>query len=184
MRTHLIIDGYNLMGARGEIGPGATFDSRIVRETLLEDLAMYHQRKGYAITVVFDAWRERGQLEQQEHRPGLHILYTKGGEKADQVIQRMVRRYGHACVVVSSDTEIMHTAQDHGAFVLTSQEFQGKLRSKGGQNENRTMNAGSSINLSCIKNEDEPKISRSDKKGNPRKLPKAQRRRNRRIKGF
>jgi len=57
MATHLIIDGYNLLGARGQVGP----DVESASEFLLRDLSYYRQRKGHLITVVFDGWQqERG----------------------------------------------------------------------------------------------------------------------------
>ena len=184
MAMHVIIDGYNLLGVRGHIGPGSSFDGDHVRETLLQELRLYRQRKGHPLTVVFDAWRQRGGMENREHRSGVQVVYSSGGEQADQVIQRMARRYGRECMVVSSDLEIQHTAQDHGAMVMSSQEFQGKLKSATqgsvtGPGRTRTL-----IQSRFGKDEDEPVPRRPDKKGNPRKLPKAQRKRNRQLKGF
>ena len=184
MPVHVIIDGYNLLGVRGQVGPGSSVDGEQVRDTLLQELTLYRQRKGHSITVVFDAWKERGGLEHREHRTGIQVVYTRGGEKADQVIQRMVRRYGRDCVVVSSDLEICHTAKDHGAFVLTSQEFQGKLKVAGAGRVTTADKAGLSVESSYGKDDEEPVQRRPDKKGNPRKLPKAQRKRNRQLRGF
>lgn len=181
---HVIIDGYNLLGLRGQVGPGSSLDGDRVRDTLIQELTLYRQRKGHPITVVFDAWRERGGLEHHEHRAGVQVVYTRGGEKADQVIQRMARRYGKDCVVVSSDVEIRHTAEDHGAFVMTSQEFQGKLKSPVRSPPKGTGTVGAVIPPEFGKDEDEPVRGGSDKKGNPRKLPKAQRKRNRQLRGF
>ena len=183
MPVHIIIDGYNLLGVRGQIGPGLSFDGERTRETLLEELILYGRRKGHPITVVYDAWRERGKLEHREHRSGVEVLYTRGGEQADQVIQRMARRYGRACAVVSSDLEIQHTAQDHGALVIPSQEFQGKLQSVV-RRPTGAVGVRSLRQHTFEKDEDEPGRRRSDKKGNPRKLPKAQRKRNRQLRGF
>ncbi|MFB3107741.1 MAG: NYN domain-containing protein [Candidatus Binatia bacterium] len=181
MAIHLIIDGYNLLGVLGHVG--TTDDGERFRDSLLRDLSMYRQRKGHPITVVFDAWREKTGTEHREFWAGVEVVYTKGGEKADQVIQRLARQYGRDCAVVSSDLEIVSTARSHGAFVMKSQEFQVKLQ---GARKGRTQPAGPKLRSASLmlKQEEEPLPKRPDKKGNPRKLPKAIRNRNRRLKGF
>ncbi len=134
------------------------------------------------MTVVFDAWREPTGLEHQENRTGVRVVFTKRGERADQVIQRLAREYGRACAVVSSDLEIIQTAKSHGAFVMKSQEFKVKLDSLG----NAKSHAGKGVAPAqpWPKPEEESPPARLDKKGNPRKLPKAVRNRNRQLRGF
>lgn len=121
MPTHLIIDGYNLLGG-SEIRSGHLESSR---EMLLHDLAAYRHRKRHLITVVFDGWQQGRSTEQREHRAGLQVIYSRRGERADQVIQRLAREYGSDCAVVSSDHEIINAAKACGAFVMGSQEFAG-----------------------------------------------------------
>ena len=128
MALHLIIDGYNLLALTGRIGAGTRLDSEIARESFLRDLASYRQRKSHAITVVFDGWQQGWGTEQREHRLGLEIIFSRRGEKADQVIQRLAAEFGSACAVVSSDREIINVATAQGAFVMKAQEFIGKLR--------------------------------------------------------
>ncbi len=70
MPTHLIIDGYNVLGRLG------TFSSHIesARESLLRDLAAYRHRKNHPITVVFDGWQQGQPTEGREHRAGLEVI--------------------------------------------------------------------------------------------------------------
>ena len=136
------------------------------------------------MTVVFDAWREQTGLERHEHRTGVQVVYTKRGERADQVIQRLAREYGRACAVVSSDLEIIQTAKAHGAFVMKSQEFQEKLEFLGNEKPGGGKSQPLSTTPRWTKIEDESPQGRPDKKGNPRKLPKAVRARNRQLRGF
>ena len=184
MPVSLIIDGYNLLGVRGKIGPGTSFDGDCLREILLQELSLYTQRKSYSITVVFDAWRARGGLEHGEHRSGVQVLYTRGGERADQVIQRMARKLGRDCVVVSSDLEIQYTAKDHGAFVLTSREFQEKLHAALQGRISASPRTPNSTQFVFGKDEGEPVRLPKPKKGNPRKLPKTLRKRHNQLRGF
>lgn len=171
MATHLIIDGYNLLG-RTE---GFSHSLESARESLLQTLAAYRHRKIHSITVVFDGWQQRHPTEQHEHRAGVHIIYSKRGERADQVIQRLARKFGAACAVVSSDHDVMRSANASGAFALTAQEFALKLWTGpgGGVVMHKELDTGEGL----------PRRD-PNKKGNPRKLPKALRRRTRQLKRF
>src|SRR3954453_13090000 len=111
MPLHLIVDGYNLSAQTGRIGAGTSLHSETARERLLRDLATYRQRKSHAITVVFDGWQQGWGIEQRQHRLGLEIIFSRRGEKADQVIQRLAAEFGSACAVVSSDHEIIAFAK-------------------------------------------------------------------------
>lgn len=183
MAMHVIIDGYNLLGVRGWGTKSSSSDGERFREQLIQDLSGYRHRKGHPLTLVFDAWREPTG-EHHEHRSGVQVIYTKAGERADQVIQRMARQYGRDCVVVSSDLEIVSTAKDHGALTISAQEFQGKLHLVGSVGRAGKYAVKPSASTAYGKVDDEPSIKRPDKKGNPRKLPKAQRNRNRQLRGF
>ena len=173
MPTHLIVDGYNVLAGAGNLS--GNLES--AREMLVRDLASYRHRKNHLITVVFDGWQQGQPSEQREHRAGVQIIYSKRGERADQVIQRLAREYGADCAVVSSDHEIVNAAKAHGAFVMGSQEFVRKLRplsSATGALPNKELD---------VESTDRPKRG-PEKKGNPRKLPKAQRQRDRRLRRF
>lgn len=182
MPLTILIDGYNVLGALGKQRSEQASAADEAREALITRLSLYSQRKGHPVTVVFDAWRETTGLEHHENRTGVRVVFTKRGERADQVIQRLAREYGRACAVVSSDLEIIQTAKSHGAFVMKSQEFKVKLESLG----NAKPQAGKSVSPAqpWTKSEEESPPARLDKKGNPRKLPKAVRNRKRRLRGF
>jgi predicted RNA-binding protein with PIN domain len=158
----------------GQIG---SQDGEAIRETLLQDLSRYHQRMGHPVTVVFDAWRQIGGIQRQEHRAGVTVIFSRQGEQADQVIQKMVRDFKGECVVVSSDHEIMNTARAHGAMVMTSQEFWPKLRRPTSPPVSRSTFKAQDEETDSLKN-------RTKKKGNPHKLPKAKRKRIRNLGKF
>jgi len=177
MATHLIIDGYNLLAVTERINAGGGRHSEAAREALLRELAAYRQRKGHALTVVFDGWQQGASCEGREHRLGVQVIYSKRGERADQVIQRLAREYGSDCAVVSSDHEIVATARSHGAFVMSAQEFSGKLEMLGGA-------VGAVPHKELDQGDDLRPIRGPDKKGNPRKLPKSRRQRSRQLRRF
>jgi len=177
MTLHLIIDGYNLLAQISRIGGETSLRSEMARESFLRDLSAYRQRKSHVITVVFDGWQQGWGTERREHRLGLEVIFSRRGEKADQVIQRLAAEFGSDCAVVSSDREIVDFAREQGAFVMKAQEFVEKLRE--GSNS-----PGVSTHKELDTGEDLRPKRGPEKRGNPRKLPKAQRQRSRQLKRF
>jgi predicted RNA-binding protein with PIN domain len=170
---HLIIDGYNVLGLTRRLSDRLESS----RQDFLWALASYQHRTRHSITVVFDGWLHGQPKEQREHQAGVEVIYSKRGEKADQVIQRLVREYGSDCAIVSSDHEIVNVARSHRALVMGAQEFAGKM--------SRSV---ASVGAVPHKELDEGDDTRPDrgpkKKGNPRKLPKSQRRLQAQLKRF
>ena len=108
-------------------------------------------------------------------------MYSAEGERADQVIQQLIRQYGKESAVVSSDLEVTNGARAFGAFVIRSQEFLGRLQ-RGSQSKGSFRLARGKPEA---KDDSEDVVMRpKDKKGNPRKLPKKLRQRNRIMKRF
>ncbi len=177
MATTLIIDGYNLLGARHPTQHKENTLSESGREELLRMLAAYRQRKGHAILVVFDGWRTGSTLEQHERRLGIDVVYSRRGERADQVIQRLAWDHGTSCAVVSSDHEVVNSARIAGAFVISATEFWSRLHTLSSDRDRQRFKELDSEREAPFK-------ARSEKKGNPRKLPKSQRKRRQQLKGF
>ena len=178
---HLIIDGYNVLGAMGlppqhVVGQGETH-----RDQFVARLSLYAQAIHCPITVVFDAWRQPGSRGQTSHQAGVTVIYSAQDEKADQVIQQLIRQYGKETAVVSSDLEVINVARAFGAFVIRSQEFLVRLRPGG-----RKKNVGGAFRGKPEAKDDQEDVMprAKDKKGNPRKLPKKLRQRNRIMKRF
>ncbi|HWP60590.1 MAG TPA: NYN domain-containing protein [Candidatus Acidoferrales bacterium] len=161
MAIQIIVDGYNLIGARA----GLRGNLERQREALLERLQRYHDRRGHPIIVVFDGWRSGWINEIEEKRDGLTVIFSRQGEKADDVIQRLAREFGDASVVVSSDRELQLAVQQTGATVVYASEFERKLRQAG----------------SVEPGPDPSEPPRAEKKGNPRKLSKSERKRRQRL---
>jgi hypothetical protein len=79
--------------------------------------------------------------------------------------------------VVSSDREIVNVATAQGAFVMKAQEFIGKLQGPSSLSR-------ASLHKELDTGEDLRPKRGPEKRGNPRKLPKALRQRNRQLKRF
>jgi predicted RNA-binding protein with PIN domain len=178
---HLIIDGYNVLGAMGFPPQKVVGQGEVHREQFVARLGLYGHAIRCPITVVFDAWQQPGSMRQVTHQTGVTVMYSAEGERADQVIQQLTRQYGKETAVVSSDLEVTNVARAFGAFVIRSQEFLTRLE-KGNQQRHSVSSARGKPE---DKDDSEYGLTRPKaKKGNPRKLPKKIRQRNRIMKRF
>lgn len=176
---HLLIDGYNLLGKlKGGKGMSDVHFTQD-RDAMIQRLSLYAQGGGGAVTVVFDAWKQKGHGRQTVHHAGVTVIYSEAGETADQVIQQLVRSGGKEIAVVSSDHEILSVAKSHGAFTIRSDEFAHRLL-----RPSRSGLSALGSRVSPRDEEDGPVRPQKEKKGNPRKLPKKVRQRNRLMRGF
>ena len=124
---HLIIDGYNLLFAGRLISQMNAIELQRERDRLILLLSAYMKRKQRNITVVFDGWRTGWSTEQRELKGGVEVIFSRLGERADDVIKRMVRDKGPGAVVVSSDREIATYGEKMGVAVIPSEQFLERL---------------------------------------------------------
>jgi len=165
----LIVDGYNLIRQWPELAMLDRADLQSGREALLHELQTYRRAKGHRITVVFDGREQGGFSESAESVGGIGVRYSRRGETADVVISRLAAEGGAGVVVVSSDREVVDAARRHGAGWIAAAEFLTRVEAtrvaslKGGEEEGQPTKTG---------------------KGTARRLPKAERRRQQRLKGL
>ncbi|MGE5304436.1 MAG: NYN domain-containing protein [Alphaproteobacteria bacterium] len=154
----IIVDGYNLIGRDG--GLRGALEHK--RNWLMQQLAIFREQKNFEITVVFDGWQHGLRDEAEEKRGGVKVIFSRLGEKADSVIIRLSRARGSGCVVVTSDREIRNVVEKFGVAAVTSGEFAEILRDADGGYEHSEY-GGAQRDTS--------------RKGNPRRLSKADKKR-------
>lgn len=164
---HIIVDGYNLIRQSPRLLREERRSLEQGRNALLRWLKPYGQARRHRITVVFDGW-ERGEAQEERDRQGaLHIVYSRRGEKADDVIRRIVARSGEEILVVTSDRAVATFVERRGGAVLSSPAFEELLDRQG-------MAAGEEGEEE--KAVAEPEEERRIKKGPCRRLSKKERR--------
>ena len=167
MTMHLIIDGYNVIRQSQELQLLDARELEAGREALLARLAAYRERHRHKITVVFDGWLGGDRNETRDRRQGMLIIYSRLGEKADEVIKRLLTADRQRAVVVTSDREIQAWAQGVGAAWIAAGQFEMQhLLAREGKAAEEPDDTG----------------TRPPKMGPARRLPKAQRRRQQRLK--
>lgn len=125
MAVHLLVDGYNLIRQSLSLSEIEAGDLEAGREALLAALAEYRRRRArHAVTVVFDGWRGGGLRESHAFYQGIKVIYSRRGERADEVIKRLLSREGRRAVLISSDRALQAAAERAGAVWLSAEEFE------------------------------------------------------------
>ena len=123
----LIIDGYNLLHA-GRLPMALSAEElQRERERLVEELSSYRQARSCGITVVFDGWKTGWAVEKKERRKGIDLIFSQMGEKADDVIKRLVKDKGPGKVVITSDRDVARYVEKMGAAVIPSEQFRERM---------------------------------------------------------
>ncbi|MBM4273123.1 MAG: hypothetical protein FJ134_01480 [Deltaproteobacteria bacterium] len=168
MPLHLIVDGYNVIRQDLQLQAMDARDLEAGRAALLEALAAYRRlHPAHKVTVIFDGWQGGELQESRDRYQGLAIVYSRRGERADEVIKRLLNRERQRAVVVSSDKELQIFARKVGAAWMAAARF-------AQQHLGRTKD--------YLEEDDEVSSPGAGKKGPARRLPKQERRRLQRLK--
>ena len=106
--VRILVDGYSLLHNWPELAPGEPRHSAAARDELIHRLTLYRDAAGTPITVVFDGANADRKLSTVESTPEMEILYSRAGQTADDVIERVTHRlqpYGEVLVVTDDFAE-------------------------------------------------------------------------------
>jgi hypothetical protein len=106
--ARILIDGYSLLHAWPELAPGKPRHSAAARDELIRRLTLYRDAIGTPITIVFDGANAGRGLSTVESTPELEILYSRAGQTADDIIERVAHRmaaYGEVLAVTDDNAE-------------------------------------------------------------------------------
>ncbi len=120
MPVPVVIDGYNLLYARGE-APSPESRARLVR-----DLVRWARARARRVELVFDGWAGGRREAQREAHGPVTVHFTPVGERADAFIVRWVAAHRET-VVVTSDRAVQQGARRRGAAVLGAEAFLDRL---------------------------------------------------------
>lgn len=169
MPIHIVVDGYNVIGSE----EGLRGDLEQKRADLVQEVKQYQERKGHAVTIVFDGWRNGRQDQTQDQVGEVQVVFSRHGEKADAVIERMAREIVDGCTVITSDRELRRSVEKRGAVALYVNDFLGAMR----------RDPGASDGMDDTGEFEAPprNLNGQKKKGNPRQPSRAERARRERL---
>jgi hypothetical protein len=105
--ARILVDGYSLLHHWLELAPGHPRHSEAARNELIHWLTRYHDVTGTPVSVFFDgAQKSRGACRRSTRQ--VEILYSRAGQTADQMIERVTHRllpHGEVLVVTDDRAE-------------------------------------------------------------------------------
>ncbi len=161
----IIIDGYNLIRQSDDLRRYERKSLEAGRNALMTKLFEYEKKKGHQITVVFDGGQSDWIDEGRDREGKINIIYSRWGERADDVIKRIAAQALGDVVVVSSDREISSYVTQLGKTPLTSPEFETII--------NKALHPSSRPVATIQKNES--RETKFNKKGPAKRLPRNKR---------
>jgi uncharacterized protein len=101
--VRILVDGYSLLHSWPALAPGKARHSAVAREELIHVLRQYGDAIRTPITVVFDGAGPAPSIAvEAPSTPEMEIIYSKAGQTADDIIERVTAKlvsYGEVLVV-------------------------------------------------------------------------------------
>lgn len=115
-RTHLLVDGSNVLQAWPETRALARRDREAAKALLLRRVAVLHDYAGWRVTVVFDGRGSELDVQSVGGSADFACVHTPAGATADDVIERLVARAAapSACLVATADQAERATVEAAG----------------------------------------------------------------------
>jgi len=127
----LIVDGHSMTFRLPELAGGHASHSAAARDALVRMLTSLQDNSDFAVAVVFDG---KGPKPSNESEPnGIKIFYSKSGQTADAIIERLAAKYAPGCeVTVATDDHLERlTTESFGAVSISSEQLLDEIRSAG-----------------------------------------------------
>src|SRR5436305_12045662 len=124
---YLIVDGHSAIFGWPEIAQLHGKRSSLARDALVKKLRHYQDYTGVRVVVVFDG---TGSTATDFSEPrGVQIFYSRGGQSADAIIERLAGKYGDKfdLVVATSDRLEQETASACGATCISIENLRALL---------------------------------------------------------
>jgi predicted RNA-binding protein with PIN domain len=106
--VRILVDGYSLLHNWPELAPGQPRHSAAARDELIRILTLYRDAIATPLTIVFDGANAPHGTPPPHSTPQLEILYSRAGQTADDIIERVacrMREYGEVLVVTEDYAE-------------------------------------------------------------------------------
>ena len=125
MKTILVVDGYNIIGAWPDLRVLRDQDLAAARDRLIEMMAEYQGFSGHQVIIVFDAYYVQG-IEKKYKNSKVDVIFTKENETADECIERLASKLikiNTRVYVATSDYTEQRTIFAQGAYRKSAREL-------------------------------------------------------------
>jgi len=123
--VRILVDGYSLLHAWPELAEGQPRHSAAAREALIQALTQYYDAVRTPITIFFDGSGAPPGTPKEPCPPEIEVLFSKAGQTADQMIERVayrMQKYGEV-LVVTNDFAERDTVINLGGMASSCEQF-------------------------------------------------------------
>jgi len=123
--VRILVDGYSLLHNWPQLAPGKPRHSAEARDELIHRLTLYRDAIGTPITIVFDGTGARSGKREPTPTPEMEVLYSRAGQTADDIIERVAVRlqpFGEV-LAVTDDYAERDTVFYHGGMAVSCFNF-------------------------------------------------------------
>ena len=103
--SFLIVDGHSIIFAWPELLALQRRNGTSARENLIKTLTEYQDLSGVNVVVVFDGKGER--INEVTEPGGIQIFYSNAGRTADEIVERLVAKYGHKHTITVATADLL-----------------------------------------------------------------------------
>jgi predicted RNA-binding protein with PIN domain len=130
---YLIVDGHSVIFAWPELRRLHGRRTALARDELIKRLTGYQDASGVRVVLVFDGKGEA--LSEETQEGGIQVFYSRAGQTADDVVERLVAKYGteHELTVATSDLMERRTAVSFGATTVSAENLRAVLEEAEGE---------------------------------------------------
>ena len=130
-QEYLLVDGYNIIFAWPDLKALGHESLEDARKSLQDILSNYRGFKPCELILVFDAYKVAGNPGSAEDYHGIHIVYTREAETADnyieKTIQQIARKADSRVRVATSDALEQVIIMGGGALRVSAKEFRAEV---------------------------------------------------------
>jgi predicted RNA-binding protein with PIN domain len=118
---YLIVDGHSVIFAWPELQRLHARRTSLARDALIKSLRDYQDWTGVRTVVVFDG--KGGRISQSSEPGEIQIFYSRAGQTADSVVERLVSKYASQfrVTVATSDRLEEQTVSAFGADCVSAE---------------------------------------------------------------
>ncbi|HIG85102.1 MAG TPA: hypothetical protein EYG40_01105 [Verrucomicrobia bacterium] len=116
---YLIIDGHSIIFAWKDLRILHGHSQLAAREELIHRMTGYQDCTGERVIIVFDG--KGTKTESYCEQDGIQVFFSKKGVSADQIIERLVGKYGRKkeITIASRDKAVLDTCSSFGALAIS-----------------------------------------------------------------
>lgn len=123
MGREILVDGYNVIKRTPSLRALETKSLEAARHALITQLSQRYRHTPHLVTVVFDG---ASPTEQVMHERRVRVIFSRSGEKADQVIERLAagaRAAGREVEMYSDDAEVQSSVESAGGTARSTEQL-------------------------------------------------------------